>query len=99
MTVNVHCSHTRSRCIMAIRCSIIVDKRHDNTSRSSRVHHILHVLGVELLAIGETGVFVLGLIQDDGTAIGDLGFGKGSCNVGSIAVIYQWQLAAILAFI
>lgn len=90
MPVDVHRSHTRSRCIMARWSGIIVDKRHDNTSRSSRVHHILHVLGVELLAIGETGVFVLGLVQDDGTAIGDLGFGKGGCNVGSIAaVIHQ----------
>ena len=54
---------------------------------SCLVDHILHIIGIgEFDALSGTGILVLGLVQDDGTTVGDLVFGYELVDICDVAI-------------
>lgn len=85
ISVDVDSAYACSGCIVSVRMGIIVDQRHNNTSIASLVLDILHIVTIgEIHSAASTGVFVLGLVEDDRTAVGDLVFGDGLRDVSDV---------------
>ena len=84
--VDVDFTKASSGCIVAARTGIVVDQRDDNASLASLVNDILEILGVrERLAVAEA-VFVLGLVENDGSTVGDLSLGNNAADICHVAV-------------
>ncbi len=76
MAIDVHGSDTRTRSIVPIYASVIAQERHN-----------LHVLAVRLAQPAtEARIFILRLVQDNGSAIGDLSFRDCASYVTNIAM-------------
>ena len=72
---------------MTIGAGIIVDHRHNDASLPSLIDHILHILAIWVLhAAAPLGILILGLIQDDWSAICDLSCSNGARNIVNVAV-------------
>lgn len=85
MAVDIDGTYARSRRIVSTGIGIIVDQRHDDTSIASLVLDVLHVAPVgEVHTTASTGVFILGLVEDDRSAVGNLGFGNSLRDVGHV---------------
>lgn len=86
MTIDVSRTDTRSRDIVTMRPSVVADHRHNNTSIMGLIHDILEIARVVLQATASIAVFVLGLVENHRTSIGNLGFGDGPINVLNITI-------------
>jgi hypothetical protein len=74
------------RSITSRRTSVVERDRHRDihiTERSQELLLVVKVLGVWL---GEAGVLVLGLDEDDGPAVGDLVFGDNFADLGDVVL-------------
>jgi hypothetical protein len=70
---------------MGTGVSIVGDHRHDDPGIASLINDILHVIGVWEGHAFTAGVLVLGLVQNDGAAVGDLMLGDNLADIGDIA--------------
>lgn len=87
MAVDVNCPLTGSRSVVPRSRSIVVDQRDHDTGITSLVFNVLHVHRVgKLDTAAATSVLILGLIQDNRTAIGNLILGNGCSDVRNVAV-------------
>lgn len=87
MAVDIHGPLASSRGIAAARRGVIANKRHDNSSLASLVLHVLHISSVWEIVVSTTRatIFVLGLVKNDRSSIGDLALGHGCGNMGNVA--------------
>lgn len=86
MTVDIHLTFPRPRGIVSTSRCVVAEHRYDDASLASLVNNILEVVRVrELFAVDGPSVLVLGLVEDDGSAVGNLGFGNRGGNVGNVA--------------
>lgn len=82
MSVNVNLPLSSSRSIVATRVSIIANCRHYDPRPASLIDGILEVIGVrEFRPAAGTAVFVFRLVEDHGSAIGDLVLGNKRADV------------------
>lgn len=66
---------------------IVIDQRYHDTGITSLVFNVLHVHRVgELDTAAATSVLILGLIQDNWTAIGNLVLGNRCSDMRNVAV-------------
>lgn len=72
---------------MAARTGVVADERDDNAALASLVDDILEILGVgERLAVTEA-VFVLRLVENDGSTVGDLSLGNNAADICHVAIL------------
>jgi len=88
MTIDIHGSFTRTWDIVSRGRGIIADKRNNDTRLASLILDVLHIAGVGkvIVSTASTRVFVLRLIENDRSAICDLGLGNGRRSVGHVTV-------------
>jgi hypothetical protein len=89
--INVDSPRSCTRCPSTSLPSIIVNKRYNNASLANLVVDIFQVIMVWERRSLCSAVLVLWLVQNDWTAIGDLGFCDDLGDMGNITGRYQYR--------
>lgn len=88
MAIDIDFSCAGSRGIVPLGSCIIADEGYDDAGIASLIFNILHVIPIGEISDSTASprVLILGLIQDDGSAIGNLALGNRCGSIGNITI-------------